>query len=220
MALTERQIENITADVVNLTASLKAADIDTNTARIYVGNAMMAIVMTETDPPAPPQAEHFAPLVFGGRPVAGNTWPSPEEPGRAGKSNLLADQGITWPTEEQAGAKQDQLRRERARWGNVDPATETVASRSIIGRALEQLMAEPEEGQDVRLVKVYSPPPANPQPGEDKRRQAMRWVRENVPEAGPIRAAEYAGTTGDGFPVYLVTYELKPPTQSSPLSGN
>jgi hypothetical protein len=190
MALTTQQIENITADAVNLMASLKAAEVDTNTARTWVSSAMMAIVMAEADPPAPPRAEHFTPLVFGG------------------KSNVIADRGLdadnTWPTPGQEEAKQAQLAAEQARWGDIKP----TAAEFIHTWAATALAIGPADGEDMRLVRLDSQAS-----GEDTRRQAMRLVRETIPRVGRIIQAQFAGKLSERFPVYLVTYQLAPPPE-------
>jgi hypothetical protein len=196
--LSEIQASNIAASAMRLYEALQAhgADDDGQADR-WVGQAMMAIVMTETDPAEPLRTDH--PLIFGD--------PQPafrEERARFGKSNLIGDMLLT--ETDPAELPRDLPSAEQARWGNVSPDDRDGITPAI----LEQLSTGPEPGHGMRLVRLATTGAA----GEEARREVMRWVRDHVPGAGPIRAVNWAGRAPSGaasylYPVYLAVYELK-----------
>jgi hypothetical protein len=105
-------------------------------------------------------------------------------PGPAGASD---DDPYVWMSQEH-----------KARFGNFDPDHWP----SLRGGVTGQLEDGPEPGTGMRLALV--------QGGAGARQRAMRWVRDNVPDAGKIISTTQAGVhPDDGRPAYLVTYELK-----------
>jgi hypothetical protein len=217
MALTRRQIEDITADAVNLRTAL-AAHVSFVTADAWVAAAMDAIVISATDQleyapnPGPGwdlKAVPEAGGLFGTHPV--ETGPDEMPP------DLPPDREAGQASQGRTPMDFSQAREISSRFGNlaIDPQQDLTG---ISPAVIERLAAGPvREGEDMRLVRLENHLASS----EPARRAAESWVWDNVPGVAGICDAQYAGEVPGirrlapglppqpgSFPVYLVTYKL------------
>jgi hypothetical protein len=193
-------IGRIADTAVRLKNQLTALGIGDGAAYEWVASAMPAIVTYEA-------AMARWPAPSGGpRP--------PHEPRSRGE---LAEESFREPPREPAetpgnavqlyigGQDSDDRRAQLLRAQEAGRLGNVTALDGLHPDIVRQLTAGPWGDTDMRLVAV-----TGLAAGAAAETAAFHWVRDNVPGAGPVLNAKYAGriTAGAASPVYLVTYQL------------
>jgi len=185
----------IAGTAVQLKNKLTAMGVGSSAVNDWVAAAMPAIVTYEA------ALGRWAGQPAGPRPLSESrsrgevTEEASVEPPRAAAE--ISEEAAYWYYRQRGGQP---LKILRSRVGNV---TDLAGLRPEI---IEQLAAGPEQdGTGMRLVAV-----AGLSAGAAAETAAFRWVRDNVPAAGLVLNATYAGRIARdaASPVYLVTYQL------------